>query len=100
MSLAGNQEDEDENTFGARCSHLAAAGAPNHFALLGINPVPRLTLQDAYNRAQRHVFRQGDALPLTRGPRIPNANQITEAWSVLSSFAKLHDWLEGSIYRL
>lgn len=100
MSPACNQEDQDENTFGVWFSHLAAAGVPNHFAVLGINPVLGLTLQDicdAYIRAQRHVFRQWDALPLARGPRIPNANQITEA---LSSFAKLPHWLEGSIYLL
>lgn len=83
-----------------RWEHFRSAGVPNHFAVLGINPVLGLTLQDicdAYIRAQRHVFWQWDALPLARGPRIPNANQITEA---LSSFAKLPHWLEGSIYLL
>lgn len=45
-----------------RWEHFRSAGVPNHFAVLGINPVLGLTLQDicdAYIRAQRHVLDNG-----------------------------------------
>ncbi|MCJ1346068.1 hypothetical protein MMC31_004279 [Peltigera leucophlebia] len=65
--------------------HLETAGALNPFSVLGINPVPGLTVQDICDQAQMHV--EGNAP--TRGPRIPNASQITMAWRSPSSQADL-----------